>query len=355
MDEEEDFALDAAFRAGGFAGLAASNLMDIDDPVYGFFEAVRRHTQGSLRQAEPEEDSPAVIVMSNRPRLDAMELSNQAKRLHDLDLRKPADWQGKLIMSSTAGTTGWAFPLPGNQDDALTFLEERGFGDLPVVVVYPEQRVLTCYQLGANSDLSLRLELPKDGRPVNLENIFAVLEQATEKSLKIPANAVGLWKAADHYQPKEEAERQIQWIVTAWLSASFDPVLVLVEQNSTVGRIDILFQDQTAAPPDPMHPAVLELKVLKSKTHTGAQFSEYANKISVVRGIIQSVAYRNAKAARFGALACFDMRKDKDDILKIQICEGAKEKYYGDDDTLAAQVFPLYGKPADAQKAAAGG
>lgn len=347
-----DFLLgDQSFLKGAAAGLAASALAD-EDPIQGFFEAVRRNTQDSLGAEVEVVGEPAIIVLSDDARTEVRKLSTSAKRLWDIDMKSPDEWQGKILFCASHGSGGWLFPIVGTVDDGLQSLDDGGFGGHPVVVVYPEKRMLKCYPEGIGSGAPpMKLPLPAASLPVTIENIFTVLEEARVKSLMIPASALDLWNEPATYTPSDQAERRVQLIAHAWLSAYFRPTLIEIEQNTSVGRIDLIFVEAGAVALAERHPAVLELKVLRSKTQNGKPYSRRYNELGVVKGIRQAKAYRRMKNARLGVLACFDMRQVKEDLLSADgVCLKARQRYFGDDADLALRFFAVYGDPEDAHE-----
>ena len=118
------------------------------------------------------------------------------------------------------------------------------------------------------------------------------------------------------------------------------------EQVTTIGRIDICLTDLSASA-ERRHPAVIELKALRSKSSTGGQVSERDIIAAVAGGLRQAKAYRVNKKAEVGMLACFDLRQTKSDLLSHNTVKKAHERYF--DDRMAVSMLPIYGVPADAQ------
>jgi len=355
MAEFDDFAAqllsDPAYMQGAAAGLAASNADD--DPALSFFDNVRRTALESLDQAPANGEAPTVIVLSENPRTDAKSVNGAiVSRLVDINLKKPEAWQGLLVFCAAHGTAGWSLPLPnGSIEDALDLLENHGFGNVPVAIFYPNRRTLSCFQEGSiSSDKPIRLNLPAANRQVTIQDIFVVLEDVRRNSLLTPMiGPPHFWTKGDDYVPGEEAERQIQWIVAAQLRSNFRPMIIDTEQVTVVGRIDVVITDPNAQGVCPRHPAIIELKALRSKTHNSKAVANSVNVRATLKGLRQAKAYRHEKAAKFAVLACFDMRENKDDILNTPLCVLARQKYFTDGD-IAAYTFPVYGDPAHAQE-----
>lgn len=345
---------EAAFREGGAAGLAAAS--SDEDPALRFFDNIRRAALASLDLGDGVEGTPSVFVLSERTaRADARKIDATATRLIDINLRKPSEWGGKLVFTAAHGTGGWTVPLPGNSADvAIDLLEEHGFGHLPVAVLYPQARALSCYQDGGISESApIRLDLPAQIRPVTIKDIFEVLDDIRKNSLLTPQiGPPGFWSNPTNYEPGPEAERTIQWIVAAQLRSSFRPMIVDSEQEIALGRIDLVITNPTPTEDVPLHPAVIELKALKSRSNGGAAFAPSKNVKAVVKGMRQAKSYREEKQALYSVLGCFDLRRDKTDILSMRLCVMARDRYFTDD-RVDAFVLPIYGTTDDAQEAAA--
>src|SRR5690606_13597279 len=114
------------------------------------------------------------------------------------------------------------------------------------------------------------------------------------------------------------------------------------------GRIDICLTDPNAVAPAERHPAVVELKALRSRSSSGEAISERQNLAAVAGGMRQAKSYRVTKKAIVGVLACFDLRQTKTDLLGNETVKKALVRYY--DDRMAVTLLPIYGLPEDAQE-----
>lgn len=346
----EQLIADLSFREGAAAGIAASPLEE--NIALRFFDNLRRVALESMDRAAAGA-VPTVFVLSDRTaRLDARTVDPAASRITDINLRNPAEWEGRLIFTAPHGTGGWSIPLPsGSVDTAIDLLEDRGFGDLPIAVVYPETRALSCYEEGGTSEAQpMKLDLPAHAKPVTIADIFDVLEDVRINSLLTPQiGPPGFWADGPGYEPGAEAERQIQWIVAAQLRSNFRPLMIDTEQITPLGRIDIVMTDPTPTEGSPLHPAVIELKALKSKSHGGAAFAESKNVKAVLKGMRQAKSYREVKEAQYSVLGCFDMRNNKTDIMAVELCVVARGRYF-QDERVEAFIFPVYGTSDDAQE-----
>ncbi|MER8465690.1 hypothetical protein [Mesorhizobium sp. M1396] len=349
---------DPSFVAGAAEGLAASNVDE--DPILSFFDRVRYTTLKSLDKAAAAGagavgGAPAILVLSERPQADAKAIDVNAHRLVDIDLKDPADWQGKLVICASHATAGWWIELPeGSVDQALELLNAHGLGHSPLAIVYPAARALSCFQDGGMSDEPpIKLDLPLNSRQVTLNDIFEVLEDVRKNSLLTPMiGPPKFWNDGPAYVPGEEAERQIQWIAAAQLRSNFRPLIVDTEQVTPVGRIDIVMTNTAGTGAAQQYPAIIELKALKSKTHAANKVPDSTNVKAILKGIRQAKAYRETKGANLGVMASFDMRATKTDILNEELCKLAVAKYITDE-RIAVYNFYVYGDTAHAQDEAA--
>jgi hypothetical protein len=109
--------------------------------------------------------------------------------------------------------------------------------------------------------------------------------------------------------PSGEAESVIQSELKAGLSTPFAGCVVRHEQSSQSGRLDLeIVELNRQNPGSNMLHAVLELKVLRSHHHTGANVPAADNSESVSKGVAQAIMYGRDRNARASALCCFDMR-----------------------------------------------
>jgi hypothetical protein len=343
------FIHDAAFRAGAVEGLLA--LPQASDDRLQFFEALRMSVLASLQEVDPDSSlSPTIFVRSLRPRETAAEFGTPT-RVFDIEFRDPKQWQGQLVFTAQHGSGGWSVPLPGGDlTQAVKRLIDKGLGELPIATVYPRKRIISCAADGAAADgLTLKLGLPIDTRSISLQDIEEVLEIIRKDGLITPAVCPpNLWNDPEHYVPSEQVERLLQWCVASEMRAHFRPILAEREQIATVGRIDICLTDPSSVEQEKRHPAVVELKVLRSKTSNGEAVNERSNLAAVVSGMRQAKAYRVIKKAALGVLACFDLRREKNDVLSNATPLKAHGRYF--DDRMAVTVLRIYGVPEHAQE-----
>lgn len=345
---DPQFATETAFRSGAADGLQL--LADAPDDRYQFFEAVRMSVLASLSLTDTTEPpAPALFVRAQRPR-QAAEQFGSATPVIDIELRDAQQWASRLIFTAQHGSGGWAVDMPGNDlGIAIKALIDGGQGEAPIATVYANIRTISCAVDGAAAgEQTLKLTLPAASRKLTLPDIQEVLEIIRTEGLMTPAVCPpNIWNDPAKYIPGTETERLLQWCVASEMRAHFRPILAEREQVTAIGRIDICLTDPHATTPNDRHPAVVELKALRSSSNTGSAISERTNVAAIAGGMRQAKAYRVTKKAIVGVLACFDLRQTKDGLLDHATIQKAKSRYF--DDKMAVTMLPIYGLPEDAQ------
>lgn len=348
--ETSPFTSDSAFRSGATEGLLL--VAEAPNDRLQFFESLRMSVLSSLEKpiAPANPPPPTIFVRALRPR-EAASKFGAASIVTDIELRNPAQWAGKLVFTAQHGTGGWAVPMPGDDlNQAMEMLIEHGHGDDPIATLYADIRVISCAVGGAVADeQSMKLALPDAPRPITLGDIHDVLQLVRREGLMTPSVCPpNLWSDPASYLPSTETERLLQWCVAAEMRAHFRPVLAEREQITAVGRIDICLTNPHAKTAEARHPAVIELKALRSKSSTGTAVTERSNIAAIASGLRQAKAYRVTKKAILGVLACFDLRQKKTALLENDIVKKARGRY--SDDRMAVSLLPIYGQPEDAQE-----
>jgi hypothetical protein len=346
-DDSDEFLGDVSYREGAAAGLSVSSLDS--DPTLQFFDCLRNTIVTSLDRALPASGSPpAVFVRSETARLDASRLGGAA-RIIDIDQKTVTEWAGQILIVAPNATSGWSIPLNGPVESAFDRLEAAGLGALPICIIYAPDRRVSCFRNGAQDDQNtIRFDLPVNSRQLTMQALIEVIDEHRRRSLLSPQVCPpDFWVNAQQHQPALAAERHIQWGVAVALRNSFRPITADLEQNIPTGRIDICMTNPQPAG-GPVHPAVIELKALRSKTSSGRSVSRHRNIMWMAEGYRQAKAYREDKHAALGLLACFDMRANQDDLMTENILQLANAKYF--DGNMAAHIFKIYGQTEAAQE-----
>lgn len=329
------------------AGLGLQLTTTEEDPALHFFELVRQvvlqSIDGSKQQLTGE---PAVFVMAQRPREESAFLD--ATHLPDVDLGEANRWLGRIIVAAAHGRSGFSSPLTGGTVEAsLAQIAASPLATQPLAIFYPEHRMLSCYRTGALDEGPRRFHLPSGTKPVTVAEILKAMEDYHSESLLSPGvGSPHLWAKASDYWAGDQLEKELQWGLVIELRSTFRPIKVEPEQNSPAGRVDILFTDPHRN--QPLHPATIEVKALRSRRSSGSPVSAPVTIKHVEDGYSQAAGYRAKYGAAIGFLACFDLRKKKTNILNNSKIRAARKKYFTTQ--MYDVIFPLFGTASEAQK-----
>lgn len=125
------------------------------------------------------------------------------------------------------------------------------------------------------------------------------------------SRALKLWRDAKKCWPIEKAEEAVQHEVTRALAGRYPRLDVRSEQPSSIGRTDVeLIQTWSLPPGQNVRHALIELKVLRSYTHTGNDVKPaLVRRRVIIKGLIQAAQYGKENNSRIRMLCCYDMRK----------------------------------------------
>jgi hypothetical protein len=296
----------------------ATELDDSDRFCVAVRSLVEIRAQGGWSGEGVEDVSAFVLVPYPRQvgeKLGAAPISNPVATNEPL--------MGRLLLLNRDASTGRVMSLPVAADALLEWLEDKGLGSCPLVMVYRKSSVIISRRSGAQGDSSSDL-LRQGVASVNSDEVIKALDLSHRNLLVTPsACPPGVWepKRSTEYVPGPQAEKtiqkQLQVVLTSWFHGA---VKAEIEDTTTIGRIDIrLLRLNSLQRLE--YWMIVELKIIKScanakvgKKPTGVSLS--TNVEAICEGIRQSFAFaqnRNADAM----LEVFDLRKDKKkDLLK---------------------------------------
>lgn len=188
-----------------------------------------------------------------------------------------------------------------------------------MVRIYPNglQYVDNCLELAIDAD---------DVTPPRVKSIIDHIHQSRIITPEAGDENLKLWIDKEKHQPIQYPEAMIQSHLITGLSTALIGCRIRKEQTGVSGRYDIAIEEQ-----DPMNAsswiqhAILELKVIKSFTSTGKEYSTSLNLTWLESGMDQAHCYRNENGSKFAALCCFDMQKtDYGEVCFDHISENAK-------------------------------
>ena len=95
------------------------------------------------------------------------------------------------------------------------------------------------------------------------------------------------------------------------LAARFHWCTIRAEQAGKLGRTDLeVVDNRTGKLGSTTHHALLELKVLRSFSHSGSAYPAATTEEAVSKGVNQANSYGNDNNTLLRMLCCFDMRSD---------------------------------------------
>ena len=94
---------------------------------------------------------------------------------------------------------------------------------------------------------------------------------------------------------------------------------------------------------------ILELKVIKSFTHTESEVDDSTNVEAIVKGVGQAGSFRANRIAEEGMLEIYDLRQDKSEDLTLRQDVSDVRATYSP--PLLVHVWRVYGSADDARNA----
>ena len=341
-------------------GVAAQTLTGIptikaSDPDRFVIE-IRNLTEERAQAGWPGESDANVAAFVMVPYPRQVQEHYEIERV--LDLRaNPRPVLGELLFLSIDGTHGCTMPMPTDDAGILDWLEDEGFKDSPIVLVYRGTLKMVSRTSGATGDArydQIRETMPE----VTLNELLDALDCFHIDNLLTPSGgSKGVWESglAKNYVPGEHPEKSIQYGLMIALRSWFRRVVsVELEDSIPAGRIDVRLLHGGQGDKPLSYWAVIELKIMRSKRNApkGKKASSVSipdNVSAVVEGLKQINSYRRDRHAEEGLLEVFDMRKDKSIDIKGEAAVIDQCKIIDQD--IVFNVRPLFGTTREARDA----
>ena len=330
-------------------------ITNVGDPDR-FFREIRHLVEERAQASWPNEGDAevAAFVMVPYPR--------QVKERYDiervLDLRAvPRPVLGDLFFLSIDGTNGCAMQMPVGDAEILDWLEDQGFQDCPVILIYRGSLKMVSRASGAAGDArtdNIRETVPA----ATLDELLDALRHFHLDNLLTPTICPnGVWepKRAKHYVPGVHPEKTIQKTMRVALSSRFRGELrVEMEDPIPVGRIDVRILQKNQNDGSFSYWAIIELKVMRSKRNApekkkAKSVSPAENVATVVKGLKQVDSYKRDRSAPEGLLEVYDLRKDK--TIDVKVEKPVKDQWDQCDQKIVFNIRPLFGTAEDARNA----
>lgn len=283
-------------------------------------------------------ESPTVFIMAPLP-----DDITDAEQQPAFD-RGRIEIAGKAWFGSKGLASAAALPIPlGSDADLFDCVVNKWHrGDAPALYFHGIDQEARIYPKGMMHPAECEI-VSLDGTHLTLDTIHRIMDAMHVELLETPSASDlqrSLWANKSKWWPVNESEKGIQGILHVALKSHtlFTPLKVDQEHSSRMGRCDFILKEQDAADPTSwVHHAILELKVVKSFTHTGSPVGESTNIKAVSDGLDQARDYRVAHSCRLAALCCYDMRKKPDPAGAI-----AHEASRAEEDELGLWSWPIY-------------
>lgn len=343
---------DIAAAVQKLPGVPTTNVGDPDR----FVREIRHLVEERAQAGWPDESDAnvAAFVMVSHPR--SIKERYDIERV--LDLRAvPRSVLGNLFFLSIDGTNGCAMPIPVGDADILDWLEDEGFQDCPVVLIYRGSLKMVSRTSGAAGNA--RYDRIRETVPAaTLDELLGALKHFHSDKLLTPGIcSKGVWEPgrAKDYVPGTQPEKAIQYDLKIALSSWFRGELrVEMEDPTPVGRIDVRLLHRNQDDGALSYWAIIELKVMRSNRNAprgkmASSVSMSDNIAAVVDGLKQANAYRRDRIAVEGLLEVYDLRKDK--VKDVKGETPVKDQWENCDQGLVFNVRPLFGSAKEARDA----
>ncbi|MHA6884172.1 hypothetical protein [Ralstonia pseudosolanacearum] len=284
---------------------------DIDDlpPELRFQVYVSRTVQARERQADAETAGAAAFILVTPQQQEAFKTGRSFDRTVYTGRIRLA---GRVHFMTHRAASSAFEEYAGDANGLFGRIAELQCDRLPTLVYDPSagKSTLTYYPQGTHTDDGL-VEVRLDAGPVTEAEIFSVIEAVYRAELCTPDNSgpTKIWQNASKGHPIEEAERTVQQFLRVGLAARFHWCTIRAEQAGKLGRTDLeVVDDRTGEVGAITHHALLELKMLRSFSHSGTAYPAASTDDAVSKGVNQAHSYGANNNSLLRMLCCFDMR-----------------------------------------------
>lgn len=274
-----------------------------------FLRAVRMLVFERERKPGCEFDRPAAMVLVSGP---FYENTKGLTRHPFLNTGKDR-LTGQLHYLGVAGSSR-SRDYEGGDGELIDGLVQDKADALPTVIYTPQKgghSKLSWYPTGTRNLDNVHV-LPVEIEEPTPELIKHAVEGVYQGELKTPDGVPAenmLWQNAKKGWASDKAEARVQRAVRIGLHARFPNCRIKSEQQEKDGRTDIEVVGEFGVDLNATENfAVLELKVLREKGSSGADYARSTIAAHIKEGISQAYNYSKDRKYRNGMLFCFDMR-----------------------------------------------
>lgn len=313
-EAQPDASLDLGAWQGDRAQLATARCSshgDVDDlpPKLRFQVYVSRTVKARERQADAETTGTAAFILVTPQQQEAFKTGRSFDRMVHTGRVRLA---GRVHFMTHRAASSVFEEYAGNANGVFDRIAKIGCDRLPALIYDTSggTSTLTYYPQGTHTDDGL-VEVQLDTGQVTEAEILSVIEAVYRAELCTPDNSgpAKVWQNPSKGYPIEEAERTVQQFLRVGLAARFHWCTIRAEQSSKLGRTDLeVVDDRTGEVGAITHYALLELKVLRSFSHSGTAYPSTTTDDAVSKGVNQAHSYGVNNNSLLRMLCCFDMR-----------------------------------------------
>jgi hypothetical protein len=286
---------------------------DIDDlpPELRFQVYVSRTIRARERHTDAETAGAAAFILVTAQQQEGLKVGRSFNRTVHMGCVRLA---GRVHFMTPRAASSAFEEYAGDANGVFERIAALQCDHLPTMLYDPGagKTRLSYYPKGTHTDDGM-IEVDLDVGPVTETEILSVIDAVYRTELCTPDNSgpTKIWQNAGKGYPIEEAERTVQQFLRVGLAARFHWCTIRAEQAGKLGRTDLeVVDNRTGEVGSVTHHALLELKVLRSFSHSGSAYAAAATVEAVSKGVNQAHSYGNDNNALLRMLCCFDMRSD---------------------------------------------
>lgn len=286
---------------------------DIDElsPELRFQVYVSRTIRARERQADAETVGAAAFILVTSQQQEGLKVGRSFDRTVHMGRVRLV---GRVHFMTPRASASAFEEYSGDSNGVFERIAELQCDHLPTMVYDPGagKTRLSYYPKGTYTEDGM-IEVNLDVGPVTEAEILSVIDAVYRTELCTPDNSgpTKIWANPGKGYPIEEAERTVQQFLRVGLAARFHWCTIRAEQAGKLGRTDLeVVDNRTGEVGRVTHHALLELKVLRSFSHSGSAYAATASEEAVSKGVNQAHSYGKDNNTLLRMLCCFDMRSD---------------------------------------------
>lgn len=315
-DARDNALLDLGAWRGDRAQIEAaprSMFGDIDDlsPELRFQVYLSRTIRAREHQADAETGGAAAFILVPPEQQELLKAGRSFNRTVHMGRVRLA---GRIHFMTARAASSAFEEYTGDANGVFERIADLQYDHLPTMVYDPGagKTRLSFYPKGTHTDDGM-IEVDLDVGPVTEAEILSVIDAVYRTELCTPDNSgpTSIWENPGKGYPIKEAERTVQQFLRVGLAARFHWCTIRAEQPGKLGRTDLeVVDNRTGEAGSITHHALLELKVLRSFSHSGSAYTAATTEDAVSKGMKQAHSYGNDNNTLLRMLCCFDMRTD---------------------------------------------